>query len=64
MSEYREQKFCQCCNKMVLATKPKPNHILHLILSCITCVWFIAWIIITISAQSASYRCNNCGSAL
>ena len=54
-------KFCKNCNEQVLATREKPNHILHLLLSVVTCGWWlIIWFLISI--RVGGYKCSRCGS--
>ena len=55
------QKFCDRCNDYVLATKKSTNHILHLLLSILTCgIWILVWI--AVSMKVGGWRCSRCGS--
>lgn len=55
-------KFCKTCNRQVLARKNKINHIFHLLLSLLTCVWFPVWFVL--STRKNPWRCTQCGSEL
>lgn len=61
MSLDHTQKFCKACNKNVLAVRKGTNHVLHLIMSIVTCgVWIIIWILSAI--KIGGWRCPSCGS--
>ena len=64
MAEYKERKFCEYCNKPVLATKPAPNHILHFLISALTCgAWVIPWAIDHhMKLRGGKFTCPQCGS--
>lgn len=54
--------FCKFCNKQVMIRRKGTNHILHLILSIITCgLWIIVWILVSI--KIGGWRCTQCGTA-
>lgn len=63
MSVKMASKYCKHCDKQVLATGEKPNHILHLLLTLVTAgLWIIPWIIISGKSNLSRYRCSQCGS--
>lgn len=63
MGIVKARKYCPEQDKMVLAEKQTPNHILHVILSVITAgLWLVVWLIIGIMSASGSYYCPECGS--
>ncbi|KRE00066.1 hypothetical protein ASE63_08160 [Bosea sp. Root381] len=62
MGEKTERAYCRTCEAPVLATKQKPAHVLHLLLTLVTLgVWLIVWIVLTLIASMKSYRCPTCG---
>ncbi len=52
--------FCEACNKQVMVRRKGTNHLLHLILSILTGVWIIVWILASIFTDD--WRCSQCGS--
>ena len=53
--------FCTNCNKYVLVRGATPNHILHLLLTLVTCgLWSISWILLSIAP--VVWRCSQCGA--
>lgn len=61
MGYNQTSKFCLYCQKMVLAQRKTPNHILHLLLSIFTSgLWLIVWILLIIT--KGSWRCCHCGN--
>ncbi len=64
MSLKTKGAFCAHCQKQVMAQGPKPNHILHLILSIISFgLWLPVWLILSL-AKVGGYRCTQCGSTV
>lgn len=60
----KDGRYCNDCDKQVVAFKRTPNHILHLLLSIVTAgVWVIVWIILSLKSSGESWRCSVCGSA-
>lgn len=52
--------FCKNCGKKKKLVRKGTNHILHLILSIITCgFWIIIWILASIFKDH--WRCDTCG---
>lgn len=52
--------FCAACNGQKLLVRKDTNHILHLLLSLITCfLWVPIWILS--SVQIGGWRCQTCG---
>ena len=55
------QRLCRTCDKLVLAQRQTPNHVLHLLLTLITAgLWLIVWLFLSI--KGSPWRCPNCGS--
>lgn len=58
----KARRYCPEEEKMVLAQKQTPNHILHLLLTLVTFgAWAIVWAIVAVSAPGR-YRCPSCGA--
>ena len=54
-------KYCKNCDTNVLAIRQSPNHILHLLLSIVTCGWWlIVWFLVSI--KMGGWQCSRCGS--
>lgn len=63
MGLQQTSKWCKRCARNVLATRPGTNHILHLLLSLVTCgLWLIIWILA--SVRIGGWRCQTCGKKL
>lgn len=63
MAVRTRQRYCETCAQLRPFDKPAPNHVLHLLLSCITFgLWLIIWLPATIanSLVGKSY-CRTCG---
>lgn len=61
MAEDKKGGFCKLCEKRVVVFRKGTNHILHLVLSVITCgFWLIVWI--GSSLKFGGWRCTECGS--
>lgn len=59
----KQRRYCPEDDRMVLAEKQTPNHLLHLLLSLLTLgVWVVVWIILIVGADLGTYRCPNCGA--
>jgi len=55
-------RYCQVCKHQKVFSKPKVNHILHLLLTLITAgVWVFVWIGLTGLSAIKSLRCSGCG---
>lgn len=58
----KQRRYCPEDDRMVLAEKQTPNHILHLLLSVITVgFWLPVWLLVAIFADFNAYRCPSCG---
>lgn len=59
-----KQKQGTCLNHgSVLAQKQGVNHVLHLLLSLVTCgIWVFMWIFLTMKNSANPYRCPHCGT--
>lgn len=71
MSDEREQKYCPCCEKNVLAVREGRNELVNL--GCVVVLTVLTgglllplliflWILWEISARSKPYLCPHCGS--
>ncbi len=60
MSDEKTSKFCATCNRQSLAVRKGTNHILHLLISCVTFgLWIPVWVLTSI--KIGGWRCNVCG---
>lgn len=60
----KARRYCAEDDRMVLAEKQTPNHILHLLLSLVTVgIWLPIWILISIASEFGSYQCPECGGS-
>jgi len=63
MGTEQASAYCKNCNKQVLVTRNTPNHILHLLLSLVTCgLWLLVWW--SMSSEKKPWRCSQCGLSL
>ena len=63
MAHIERSDFCKHCDETVLVRAKSPNHILHLVLSILTCgVWLIVWLWLCL--QPKDFRCSKCGRRL
>ena len=54
--------YCYRCQRNVLAIGRTPNHVLHLLLSLVTCgIWLLIWPLVA-AWSIGGYRCLRCGS--
>lgn len=57
----RDGRWCPLCKRDVLAVGESPNHVLHLLLTLVTCgLWGIVWGLVAAGAIGG-YRCGKCG---
>jgi rubrerythrin len=62
MATEHSQRYCPVCRKNVLAIRQDINHIVHLLLTIITCgIWAIFWIGFAVDQTGWPWRCPNCG---
>jgi len=62
MGIVKTRRYCPEDDRMVLAEKRTPNHILHLLLAVVTVgLWIPIWILISIASEFGSYQCPECG---
>ncbi|KAA0970276.1 hypothetical protein FPY71_07035 [Aureimonas fodinaquatilis] len=60
MGVRKEQMYCRHEDKIVLAERNTPNHILHLLLTVFTFgLWLIPWFLM--SQTSRAHFCPSCG---
>ena len=61
MGMQETQKRCDDCGRLVLARRPGPNHVFHLILTILTGgLWLIVWILSI--PRMGGWRCSGCGA--
>lgn len=61
MATDETQKFCPSCNRNVLARRAGTNHVLHFLITFLTCgLWLIFWAGSTV--KFGGWRCSTCGS--
>ena len=62
MGTAKLRRYCPEDDRMVLAERQTPNHILHLLLTIISAgMWLIVWIPVAIVNDFNAYRCPICG---
>ena len=62
MASVRSARTCPGCGP-VLATRPEPNHVLHLVLSFVTGgFWIPVWGAVAIGMAAKDWRCPTCGA--
>lgn len=55
--------YCKSCDDNVKTFRKTPSHLLHLVLSVLTCgVWVLVWI--SVSCEKDTWKCSHCGSKL
>lgn len=53
--------FCKTCNKQALVRREKANHILHFLITVLSCgLWVVVWVLVSI--KIGGWRCATCGS--
>jgi hypothetical protein len=61
MSMDQRSKFCPVCNRQTMWARPGTNHILHLLITCLLCgFWIPVWIMA--SLRVGGWCCQTCGS--
>lgn len=64
MGIVKARRYCPEDDRMVLAEKQTPNHVLHLLLAIVTVgLWLPIWILISVASEFGSYRCPECGGS-
>ena len=54
------QGHCPACDKKVLAVKTPVNHILHAIISFVSCgMWLFIWVIAVLLSDASPWRCHD-----
>ena len=62
MAVRTRQLYCETCAQLRPFDRPAPNHVLHLLLSCITFgLWLIVWFAAAIANSPEEYYCRTCG---
>jgi hypothetical protein len=63
MSVQSTQRFCPCCQRNVMATRPRANHTLHFLITMFTCgFWLFIWPLLSI--RFGGWRCGVCGTVV
>lgn len=63
MSIEHSSKYCPHCKQRVLVVRPGANHIVHLLLTFLTCgLWLIVWILVAI--RIGNWSCEQCGKKI
>lgn len=61
MSQVFKTAKCKVCKARRKVSRPRTNHILHLLLSVVTCgLWLLIWI--GVGIKFGGWRCEICGS--
>lgn len=61
MAHQETSKHCKRCARHVLARRPGPAHVLHLVLSVITGgLWLPVWLLSCL--RFGGWRCGACGA--
>lgn len=61
MGLQRTSRWCGYCGERVLAERAGTSHVLHLLLSVLTCgLWLVVWLGTAI--KFGGWRCSRCGS--
>ncbi len=64
MAQKQTGSYCTHCQKDVMATGTRPNHLLHLMLTLVTLgFWIPIWLSISI-CKLEGYRCTQCGKQI
>ena len=62
MAQIHSQSFCRTCGRPTLHTKNGTNHILHLLLTLVTCgCWVVIWALDGLCHMVTRPRCTQCG---
>lgn len=63
MGTEKSSAFCDNCGRQVSIERQSVNHILHLLLSVLTCgLWLLVWA--SKSSEKKAWRCTSCGKEL
>ena len=68
MAQQHKQAFCHQCDELTLhvGDLPAVPHVLHLLLTLLTCsVWLVVWLlhILANSSEQPTFLCSRCGQA-
>lgn len=56
------QGYCPTCQRRVLIQRDTPNHLVHALLTLVTCVWGIIWLLLCLGAPP--WLCSQCGTKI
>lgn len=58
------QTYCPQCGCVRLGRRETPNHLLHFLITMLTCgLWIFVWGALAVQAHFQPYLCSVCGSA-
>ena len=58
------QTYCPTCKENVLGRRETPNHLLHFLITVLTCgMWIFIWAAMALSAGGRPFHCPHCGTA-
>ena len=56
------RKWCEDCGRHVKAEKQDVNHVLHLLMTLLTCgLWVVVWGLVILADVTGGWRCHQCG---
>lgn len=62
MALKESSRFCQHCGLYRLARRERPNHILHFLITALSCgLWLIIWVALGLIAWANPWFCSYCG---
>ena len=56
-----DTQWCESCQRQTGHLQDRMNHTLHLLLSILTIVWFIGWIVMAMMRPYDPWHCVACG---
>lgn len=57
------QTYCPNCQRVTLGRKETPNHLLHFLITVLTCgLWIFAWGVEIVWGWYRPYLCTICGA--
>jgi len=57
------QTYCPNCQRITLGRREMPNHVLHFLITILTCgLWIFAWGFEIVMAHQRPYLCTTCGT--
>jgi hypothetical protein len=57
------QTYCPRCQRLTLGRRDTPNHVLHFLVTFLTCgLWAFVWLGTAVLATRRPYLCTICGT--